>query len=270
LFIYGEFCMVEIAVHPASEIFPLDEGKIPDLAADIKTNGQLVTIKTLHGAILDGRRRHRACIAAGVEPKFEAVEPLDPVAYVLSLNLHHRHLDTSQMAMVAARARKLYDEEAKRRQKEAAARGNQNRHDVSPVPAMLPEPATTGDARDQAGSAVGVSGRSVDKATKVLKQGIPELQKAVDDGKVSVNKAAAIAAKPPEVQREELNKKPPQKGGRGSKVKDRDEISDEDRERAKGLICANKAIDCLKQIPKNDPFRKRGFQIVAQWIKHNQ
>jgi hypothetical protein len=37
-----------------------------------------------------------------------------------------------------------------------------------------------------------------------------------------------------------------------------------------GVLRANEAIDCLMRIPKNDAHRKRGFQIVTDWIKHNQ
>lgn len=37
-----------------------------------------------------------------------------------------------------------------------------------------------------------------------------------------------------------------------------------------GVIRANEAIDCLKRIPKNDPLRKRGFQVVTDWIRHNK
>ena len=36
-----------------------------------------------------------------------------------------------------------------------------------------------------------------------------------------------------------------------------------------GIIRASEAINCLIRIPKNDPLRKRGFQIVTDWIKHN-
>lgn len=76
---------------------------------------------------------------------------------VLSLNLHRRHLTPSQLSMVAARVRAIYDKQAKERQR--AAGGNKS------VPANLPE-APKADARDLAGKAVGVSGKSVDYATR--------------------------------------------------------------------------------------------------------
>ena len=89
--------------------------------------------------------------------------------------------------MVAARARELYDQQAKERQAATRKRGNQK-----PVPENLPEREHI-DARDAAGKAVGVSGRTVDFATKVLAHGTPELVKAVDEGRMAVNTAVTDA-----------------------------------------------------------------------------
>ena len=50
--------------------------------------------------------------------------------------------------------------------------------------------------------AVGVSDRSVDHATKVLKHGTPELIKAVDEGRIAVSNAAALASQSKQKQRE--------------------------------------------------------------------
>jgi hypothetical protein len=80
--------------------------------------------------------------------------------------------------MVAARAREHYDQQAKERQK---------RKPADSVPENLPE--QNGDARDHAAKAVGVSGKTVDYATKVLAQGTPELIKAVDEGRMAVSRA---------------------------------------------------------------------------------
>lgn len=106
-------------IHEAANIFPIDDEHISDLAADIKKNGQKVAIELFEGKIIDGRRRFKACQVAGIEPLTKNVLPEDPISYVLSLNLHRRHLNPSQLAMVGARAREIYDREAKERQIEA-------------------------------------------------------------------------------------------------------------------------------------------------------
>jgi transcriptional regulator with XRE-family HTH domain len=36
-----------------------------------------------------------------------------------------------------------------------------------------------------------------------------------------------------------------------------------------GVIRAHEALNHLTRIPKNDALRKRGFQIVTDWIRHN-
>jgi ParB-like chromosome segregation protein Spo0J len=75
-------------IHPAAEALSLLEGEALDaLAADIRANGLISPITLLGGGILDGRNRMRACRAAGVEPRFEAYQGNDPVAFVISANI---------------------------------------------------------------------------------------------------------------------------------------------------------------------------------------
>jgi len=187
----------------------MQEPELRELADDIKTNGLQQPIELLDGQIIDGRNRYLACQMAGVEPAYVTPEIHDAVIYIISRNLHRRHLTPSQKAMVAARAREYFDDLAKRRQaagggdkmsaKAKAAIGGRKAL-VATLPQALPGPKTQVKARDQAGAAIGVSGRSVEKATKILKEGLPELVRQVESGHLDVTKAARIAKLPKDQQ----------------------------------------------------------------------
>jgi hypothetical protein len=79
------------------------------LTADIRDNGLHAPIVTFEGKILDGRNRYRACQVAGVKPVYKEYKGVDPLGYVVSLNLKRRHLDESQRGMVAAKIATLPD-----------------------------------------------------------------------------------------------------------------------------------------------------------------
>ena len=67
-----ELQSVGVAVHPLAEVLPLIEGaEFDELVASVKANGLRDPIIMFEGAILDGRNRYRACLAAGVEPRTE-------------------------------------------------------------------------------------------------------------------------------------------------------------------------------------------------------
>ena len=106
--------------HPVADIFPLMAGKeFAELVSDIRENGLRRPI-LLHadGRVLDGRNRYRACVEAGVEPRFEAApEAASMVRLLLSLNLHRRHLTSDQKAVCAVEALPFLKEEAAQRQK---------------------------------------------------------------------------------------------------------------------------------------------------------
>jgi len=90
--------------------------------------------------------------------------------------------------MVAADVRDYYDQQAKKRQRESG--GDRKSEKAKKTGCGTCSTTDSGKARDQAGAAVGVSGKTVDKAAKVLKEGTPELAKAVRKGEVTVNEAA--------------------------------------------------------------------------------
>jgi hypothetical protein len=187
--------------HPAANIFPyMPEAELQALVDDIKAHGLREPIERLDGRILDGRNRLRACALAGIDPLFVDVATDDPVAYVLSKNLHRRHLNESQRAMVGAAAMEFYEREAKERQK--ASGGNHTPQNV-PVPDKFTEAHSAShknESREKAGSLVNVSGVTIQRAKKVRAKGSPALQAAVVSGKIRVNTAAKLADLPQDEQ----------------------------------------------------------------------
>jgi ParB family chromosome partitioning protein len=83
--------------HPAANIFPLMAGDdYAALVADIAEHGQREPIWLYDGMILDGRNRYRACTGLGLVCETREYTGDDPQAFVISLNLHRRHLTREQ------------------------------------------------------------------------------------------------------------------------------------------------------------------------------
>lgn len=158
--------------HPYAEIFPLiDDADFDQLADDIKAHGLREPIWTYEGQILDGRNRFMACAAAKVNPQFRQYTGTDALAFVLSLNVHRRHLTESQRAMAAAKIATL-------------SKGS-NQHT-----------ARAASSQSEAAAAMHVSTDSVQRARKVIEKGSKALQHAVETGELSVKKAASVVALP--------------------------------------------------------------------------
>ena len=92
-------------LHPLCTLFPRMGGaEFDSLVADIKTNGLSQPITLHNGFILDGGNRYRACMEAGIEPRFVEFEGASVVSFVLSANLHRRHMTAGQQAAIVASA----------------------------------------------------------------------------------------------------------------------------------------------------------------------
>lgn len=249
--------------HPASMVFPLlDEDALRALADDISEHGLREAIKLdVDGKVVDGRNRLAACTLAEVSPRFETLpEGTDIFAYVVSENLRRRQLTPSQCGMCAARAREVFDERARKQQLEAASRGGEasgaTRRGESKVLENFPEPSDGYIARDQAGEAFGVSGKTVDMATKVIERGTEELAAAVDSGKLSVSRAAKLADMPPEEQIEAISKPKGEKpsSDNGKSISFSDALAMAAR-KSSGLTA--KEFAELRQAKSHDDDRKR-------------
>jgi hypothetical protein len=87
--------------HPLADMFPMLEGNaFFDLVDDIKANGLREPITLYEEKILDGRNRHRAAkeakVTLGPENFRRLPEGMDPKAFVISANIHRRHLTAEQ------------------------------------------------------------------------------------------------------------------------------------------------------------------------------
>jgi DNA repair exonuclease SbcCD ATPase subunit len=90
---------MELKQHPLSAAFPaMSAEDFQALKDDIEVNGQREPIMLFDGMVLDGWHRYRACIDLGIKPQQFTFTDKDPVAFVLSTNLHRRHLTASQRA----------------------------------------------------------------------------------------------------------------------------------------------------------------------------
>jgi ParB-like chromosome segregation protein Spo0J len=109
----------ELHFHPLADIFPLMEGaEFDELVEDIKANGLRDPIVLFEGKILDGRNRYRACLKAGVDPYPEChvfnYPGDDPTSFVISKNIHRRHLTAEQKRDVIVKLIKTQPERSNR------------------------------------------------------------------------------------------------------------------------------------------------------------
>lgn len=164
--------MQELKQHPLSAAFPsMPEDDVVALSEDIAKHGQREEGVLYEGMVLDGWHRYRACYLVGVE--FEAAEfdGKDPVSFVLSKNLHRRHLTASQRgACIVAATNWRPHGDQKSRSAAAADR-------------------TTQEMAKEAE----VSPRTIENAKAAHKAGLGD---EVREGKVSAERAAAVSKLP--------------------------------------------------------------------------
>ncbi len=86
--------------HPLALIFPeMNDAAIDAMAADIKAHGLQNPIVLYQDKVLDGLQRQEACKRVGVPPLYlqfillpRSIVEAGPEAFVISANLHRRHL----------------------------------------------------------------------------------------------------------------------------------------------------------------------------------
>lgn len=168
-------------VHPIASMFPLIEGRaFDDLVEDIREHGlREPVVVDDDGVLLDGRNRVRACEAAGVEIVEDVHGGSDVAGFIVSHNLHRRHLTDAQRALIAARMANL-----------------PNGYRPSPIGEGA-EPAVT---RSTAKDLMQVSEGSLHRAKVITDKAIPEVADMAGQGQVSLDAGMRVAQLPPHEQ----------------------------------------------------------------------
>lgn len=185
-------------VHAVAQLFPmLSDAALREMADSIAQEGLINPCVRQGAVLLDGRNRMAACTLAGVEPRFIEYTGDSPIAFILGANLARRHLSQEQKYALYIEVEPLYAQEAKQRYDATVGRPPKSKGHVPEIN----DESTTDDtpkgkkrrkqkpqARDQAATVVGISGKSGDKLKK-LKRDAPDLFQAVIDKTTTLTKA---------------------------------------------------------------------------------
>lgn len=173
-------------VHPAAELMPfMDEESFDGLVKDLQENGfQNPVVVTSEHLLLDGRNRICASIKIQLDAPIEVHSPTDPVQYVLSENLHRRHLTVGQRAMLGLKVEAIYAEEAKKRQLRTAE--NREKAKAENLVRVNSSKQEESRPRTKAAKAANVGSQAIQRAKKIA-QASPALVERVEKGE-SLNK----------------------------------------------------------------------------------
>ena len=157
----------------------MSKDEFDSLCQDIAKNGLIEPIWTHENKIIDGRNRFNACEEVGVKPEFrEWSGDGSLVAFVVSLNLHRRHLTSGQRAVLSLDVLPILEKENPQggdRRSDNFQGGN-----VSTL--------NEGKNRDKAAEMFQTNNHYVQDAKKIQKEA-PELLDKVRSGELSLPKA---------------------------------------------------------------------------------
>jgi ParB-like chromosome segregation protein Spo0J len=252
--------------HPAAELFPMmPDDQYESFKEDVRQNGFQQDITLYKGQILDGRNRYKAAVELDMLDDLPICEidhdfEFDPFQWVISRNLHRRHLTESQRGMVAARL--------------ANIKHGENQHTLEDGPIG---PSSIKKASEQ----LSVGERTTKRAKEVLANGSPELISAVERGEIAVSRAATVAKTTPKEKQVDVAKEKSSKGWEplrdknGKTIKDKygdtvtvhDQRKVKDRDWVDDFVFSMSRMNRLKLLLKELTDTER--QIVKDWLATN-
>ena len=241
--------------HPLSDIFPMMSGEeFEALVEDIKRNGLLEPIWLYEGKILDGRNRYKACLEAGVEPKFAEYKGDSPLAFIVSKNIKRRHLTATQRAVITLKLRPELEAEARKRQLSGL---KQFRSELS-VGAPVPQREDAARAKERAAALVGVSPRTVQQVWTVAEKA-PDLIPKLESGELSAKQAEK------EVKRRMREK---EREARAAQVPDHPDLTIVTRDFREAML--QLAPDSVDLIFTDPPYDEKSVSLYRDLAEHAQ
>lgn len=190
-------------IHPIANLFPMIvEDDIREVLRESLAERQNHPVVLLRGALLDGRNRARELIALNKPISYVEFSGTDRQAldFVAAENYARRHLTDKQRTIIAARMANM------------RVGNNQHTRQVPSIEGTSATPPlfamrTTQDHPDEAeakplisipeaAQAMHSSVSSTERASVMVKRGIPELQDAVEYGPISISAGEKIARLP--------------------------------------------------------------------------
>jgi ParB family chromosome partitioning protein len=233
-----------------------DLGDIAELARSISDVGLLhPVVITPENELIAGQRRLEAVRILGWDDvPVTVVSDFTEAAQALRAerdeNTCRKDFTPSEAIALGKALEPMFREEAKGRQKQSP--GRPKKGEKKELTFSRKDDGKTGRAGAEAAEAVGMSWPTYKRAKAVIEaaESDPETFGPIAE---EMDRTGKITPAYEQLQRAQVSEAVPDTTRPGV-----------------GVERANEAINALKRIPKNDPLRKRGFQIVTDWIRANK
>lgn len=162
---------------------PVTDVEFKLLKDSIESSGQWIPILTNpNGVILDGHHRYQICQELNIKPKFairEFENELLEKKFVIECNLKRRHLNDFQKAELGVLLLPI--------EQELAKQGQGKRNDLTSRPNDL-KVKSKEQSRDKVANKVGMSGRTFERARKVIDRAPEDVKQLLREGKSTISK----------------------------------------------------------------------------------
>ena len=164
---------------------PLSPARYARLLASIRAHGLRRPIVVWRGQVIDGLHRLKACVEAGVEPRYEVLDDAEnPFEYLGDENVSLRNMDQNEKAQTAY----LMSQYSAPGRPRATDENSANLRNIT---------------QEEAAKLIGVSTRLVSDVSRVLSEdgpAVPALREAVTQWRIRYSAASRHVDRPPEVQ----------------------------------------------------------------------